>query len=434
VDEQVWTTRGGELVCRGGSDGKVVWKTRLPFVPGWVGCAGPRALAGGPGGLACLTREDGRLRWTFRAPVEGRFPASAEGDLRLRVVLEPRPAEPLSDFRLSGGRVFCLQGRRRLLALDGETGRVVWQCWAPGALCRLPAPRGRFASDYHVGADNLLVGAAGHVWALANSDGRLLGNTPADVEPWRRAPVVLRRDVCLVPDTDHVALLRADTGKVVWRYTLPGTTMRSGEPPLVVGRGAALLLVVPANIGYWLQRLDRRTGRPAWDRPRLLRLDRLDAGAWAIDSTAVYHACAGGLAARSLRDGRLLWEWPTAKATSWRVVRVGEALLAWPIRVEGAGLQFRWLGAALQWRGGPLPPLSVPVLCLDPKTGRLVQRLNFEPGPPRVQVRSGSAGLSVWPKIETARPAGWPGPAVHPFGAGLVVGLGDRLWGLFPPK
>jgi outer membrane protein assembly factor BamB len=436
VDGQVWTARrNGDLLCRSGSDGRVLWTARLPFAPAWVGCQGARVLAGGPDGLAGLCREDGRRLWTFPAPVEGSFPGHAGGALRLRVVREPRPAAPLTDFRLGGDRVFCLQGGRRLFALDGETGRVVWQRWAPGALCQLPAPRGRFAPAYHVGADRLVIAAAGHVWALDPAGGRLLHDTRTPAEPWRRAPVALaEQTVGVVPDADHVALLRADTGKVVWRYTLPGTTTRSGEPPLLVGQGEVLLVVVPANIGYWLQRLDRRTGRPLWDRPQLLGLEHLDAGAWASDAEAVYHAGAGTLAARSLADGRLLWERGVAKETDWRVVRAGGSLLAWPTRTGGLGLQFRWLGAAVQWRGGPLPPASVPVLCLDPKTGRLLQRLNFEAAQPRVQVRVGAARAALWPEVEAALPAGWPGPAVHPFGAGLVVAWGNRLWGLFPPN
>src|SRR3712207_6958167 len=58
----------------------------------------------------------------FRSPAHAR-PAFSPAD-RLRVLLDPAGPEPLSDFRLAGGRVFCLQGLRRLFALDAETGRV----------------------------------------------------------------------------------------------------------------------------------------------------------------------------------------------------------------------------------------------------------------------------------------------------------------------
>src|SRR5262249_24237308 len=136
------------------------------------------------------------------------------------------------------------------------------------------------------------------------------------------------------------------------------------------------------NIGWRVQRLDRATGKPAWDEPLLLNVGRLDVDGWAQDADAFYGVQDRGLFARSLKDGAGLWRPPVARPPGrWRTHRVGGALFAYPTEVRGARFQFRWLFEQLQWEGRlPLEEdsgVGFPVVCCDPKTGRLVQRLNF---------------------------------------------------------
>ena len=52
-----------------------------------------------------------------------------------------------------------------------------------------------------------------------------------------------------------------------------------------------------------------------------------------------------------------------------------------PHETKGRRFQFRWLAGALQWTEWLAPEekpgRDYPIVCCDPKTGRLVQRLNF---------------------------------------------------------
>jgi cellulose synthase operon protein C len=413
----LWTARAvpagqGELLRRSAEDGAVAWRCGLPFVPAWAATYDDRVLVGGPAGVACLRAEDGVRSWLFPAPA--------------------RAHEPLSDFRLAGGRVFCLQGLRRLFALDADTGSVLWARWAPGAPFRLPAPRGRFNPAYHAGADIVLAQAANHLWALDAPTGRLRHNSRTPASPWPRPPLALdEHTFCLVPDADTVLLFRTDTGRARWTHTPPGETTRSGEPPLVVGGPDALLVAVPLNVGLRLQRLDPATGRPLWKNPPLLPPGRLDPGAWAFDPETFYHADSGVLTARSLADGTVRWQSALAgEGDGWGVKRTPSAVVAYPARVAGARFQFRWLFGSVQYRGRPPRGGAMwAASWLAPKDGRLVQRLNLCPGLPRWGAEvDGPRGAGVFPTLGLL-PTGEPALEVFRAGGRLVFAGDRRVWG-----
>ncbi len=419
----VWTGRGRVFSARG-KEGEVRWTARLAFVPEWAAPHADLIVTAGAGGIAGLRQRDGLLLWSFRAPSLARYPATPAP---LRVALGPLPAEPLANFALVGGRCFCVQGERRLLALGATTGEVLWQRWAPGTAFRMPFPRGRFASPLFANDAALIVQASGRLWALDAGTGHFLRDAPTSLRPWPRPPLALgERAVCIVPDEHQIHCVDAKTGKSLWTYALRGATTRSGEPPLVVGRGDALLVVEPANVGYWLQRLDR-DGKPQWARPRLLALDRLREAEWAVDGSAIYHVQGAKVVARALIDGKVLWE-RLQKGGPWRLSRVGDYLLAWPERTAALRFQFRSGLGSLQWTAGPVARgRAIPVLCLDAKTGHLVQRLNFLPSPAngKGEARRDQRGAWAWlgPEAE-----GWPGPFVRLTSGGMVVAVGGRAW------
>jgi hypothetical protein len=317
-----------------------------------------------------------------------------------------------------------------------ETGGVLWSREAPGAGFALPYPEGRFSPGYLAGDGTVLVQTSGRRWLLDTATGRRVHDAATSRAPWPRPPLVLdERTACLVPDPRHLVLCDTSTGRDLWTYTLPGATMLSGEPPSVVGAGDTLLLVTPTNFGYELQRLDRATGRPAWDRPRLLSPEGVDTAQWALDREAVYLIDGGTVSARSLADGRLLWERRLAGGTlAWGLRRTGDYLIASPSRTPRARFRFRWLSGTVQWERD----LSLdghggfPVVCCDPKSGRVVQRLNFQAAPPRLSARfRGGDGITFLPEIDAATVlAPDPWPDVQLCGSGLVAAFGRRVWGL----
>src|SRR5262249_55402141 len=142
------------------------------------------------------------------------------------------------------------------------------------------------------------------------------------------------------------------------------------------------------------------------------------------DATTVYLAHGGRLTALSLEDGKRLWDRPLADAPArnWQTMRIGEYLLAYPIPRAGVPFPVPLTFGMLEC--GPLPleghtGAGFPVLICDPRTGNLVQRLNFPVDVPRVGVR--------W--VSAPRPAPMR-PAVAISSQGLVALLGRSAWGL----
>ena len=368
----------GRLNCRLSSTGGIQWTQRLPFAPCWAGCHADTILAAGAEGVICLQRERGQKLWHFPAPVTGRYPRAPCDEIR--VVLDPQPPEPLTDFRLAAGRLFFLQGQRRLIALNAETGAVLWDRWAPDGPLRLPFPQGCFSPYYHAGTQNVLIQMPGRRWLLDAATGRRIHESADSADLWQRPPQQLdERTVCVTPDYRNIVLLDAQTGQSLWTYRPGGVTTLSGELPSVLGQGNLLLCIQPANIGYFLQRIDRATGKAVWPRPQLLAAKMLDAGACAFDGDAVYILEDRSLTARSVVDGEVLWRRSLPNAGG-QVRRVGNYLAVYPQAVESeARLRFCSLLGTVQWDlGYLLPPEAVfSVSCYDPKTGQRVQRLQF---------------------------------------------------------
>ena len=298
------------LVLRAADTGKVRWRALLSFTPIWADRRGNVIVTAGDGGAAGLGLEDGQVVWEYAAP-----PASPTFPTEAGTVLPPGGhADPLGYFHLIGGRLYFVQGERRLFALDVESGRVLWTRWAPGARLRQPAPDGRFFHLVPVSADMVLAQTAGgHRWLLDAATGSLLHDDPTAAEPWPRPPVLAPDGgVCLTPDARTIVRLDLAFGREVWTYTLPGVTTRTGAAPRLAVGPDALLLAWATNIGWRLQRLDQATGKPTWADPPLVNAGALDVDGWAMDADAFYGVQDRVLFARSLKDGTVLWEQPLA--------------------------------------------------------------------------------------------------------------------------
>jgi outer membrane protein assembly factor BamB len=431
--------RGGELVARDGATGKERWACRLPFVPVWLGCYLDLVLAGGEEGVAGLRREDGQRVWDFPAPVLSRYLGGTDG---LRVLTEGESPGPLGGFQLAAGRLLLLQGGRRLLALEAETGKALWQSWAPGAVFQQPVPWGRFYSRYHAGAGTVLVQtASGRRWLVAADRGTLICDAPDSAEPWPEMPLALDGEtLCVVREARDVVLLEARTGRERWTHRAAGVGGLSGEPVHVLGAGSTLLVVTATNLGYEVQRLDLNTGQPCLRGPVRLNLHSFDRAAWALDAGAVYLARGQRLGAWSLGDGKPLWERSLDGVKEWRVARQGDMVLAYPARMPQVRFSFRWLFGSVQWTSGFPREVGArrffTVVCCDPKTGQLVQRLNFLGERDRL-----TAGVDPSPKITVLpRVEAWRGlapereAAMQVSGSLLVVARAGQAWGLTCPR
>lgn len=347
--------------------------------------------------------------------------------------------EPLTAFQSAAGRLFFLQGQRFLFALNAENGAVLWRQPAADAGFGLPYPRGHFSPCYHAGPETVLVQMPGRTWLLDASSGRKIHQDAAPVELWTQPPLELDpRTLCLAFDRGHVGLLDARTGRRLWTYALPGGTTPSGELAQVLGRDGLLLLAMPTNVGYFLQRLDRASGKPLWPHPRLLAMRALDVTRWTFDSEAVYLAEDQTLKAFSLADGRVLWEQALGEAGSWQVRRSGKYLLVYRVAsVPEATFRFRSPLGNVQWNWGPslVPEPVFSIQCREVKTGRLMQRLNFRiDSPARTSAqgkKEGQGGRSLV-LHSSALLASESGPVVRLDASGSFVAAGGEMWGLCP--
>jgi outer membrane protein assembly factor BamB len=376
--------RDAQLTCREAANGKPNWTQELPHAPSWLAQHANLVLIAGPRRIQALRAADGQELWHFQAEHWPNHVPCNDTDA---------DANALSAFRLTAGRLFCLQGGRRLLALDVETGAALWSHWAPGARIGPLGPGGQFYPRYHADADWVVAQTSGGQQLIFESHtGRLAHQLPTGLEPWSQTPVAVQeRRVCLVPNAHRVVMLDPASGYEVWTYALDRHASLSGEPPQVLANSQTVVVRVARNYGYELQCLDAVSGARRWPAPVYVGGTAFDLTRGVLGSTAVYFVQEGFLHARSLADGKPLWERPLTGVDHWQVVAARNYLLAYPLhstrrpRVIGQRPSFQ-------------------VVCCDPNDGQPVQCLNF-PAPTEragICVRDGK----------------------------LAVVLGDTVWGL----
>jgi hypothetical protein len=167
---------------------------------------------------------------------------------------------------------------------------------------------------------------------------------------------------------------------------------------------------VDRNFGPTLQRLDPLTGKALWPDERLLGTETVPAGGVAFDREAVYCASGGVLSAHALADGEELWRVRLpAGGRAWQVLPTRNALVVYPAAAGARDLLCRSCFASLTLAAAfPLHErmtVGVPVLCCDPQTGRLIERLNLPGAGPEVAVRVGfRAGEPLLPQLRLGEP------------------------------
>jgi outer membrane protein assembly factor BamB len=422
---ELFLVRGTALVCREASTGAERWSRPVAGSPSWAGRHAATVVAAGPDHVQAYALSDGTPLWRFPAPDAAAF-------------RDPR----LSAFQLAGGRLFCLQGECRLLTLDVESGRVLWQCWAPAARLGADVAGARFSPHYLAAADRLLIQSAGRSRLLDARTGAMVRDRLTEAILWPQPPQPLDGGgIAVIDGRRRVSALDLATGKVAWSHELPRWPSLSGEPPLLFSDRGSLLVSVPRNDGYWLQRLDPATGQALWEAEAPLGPDRIDPGSVVLDRGGVYYVSRNVVVGRALDGGRTLWTAGAAlpgPAGRWFLRRVGAALLAWPAEATRTKFHSRWLTASLEL-AVTIPPedrtgQGVPVLLLDPQDGTVLQRLNFVPPVPRAQGRfAADEELAAVPRLFTERAAA-DGPVAQLTRAGLVVGWDSKSWALRPQQ
>jgi hypothetical protein len=182
----------------------------------------------------------------------------------------------------------------------------------------------------------------------------------------------------LTTDARTVVLFDPVEGKELGRPSAGSATTLAGIAPLLVGNRDLLAVLYFRNHGSTLQCFDRR-GAARWEAEQFV--SREAAEDVAVDGAGVYAVCGGVLSAFALRDGKPLWQLPLpAEGAAWKLIPTRDGLLAYPSDLGFRRTSVQWLAGAL--RVGSVHPLRkrsdpiLPVLIVDPETGRIMQRVN----------------------------------------------------------
>jgi outer membrane protein assembly factor BamB len=354
----IFTCRGRELICREFLSQQPRWTRQLIAKPIWIAAYADAVLVAGSEGMNLLNLSDGKVLWELTAP-----PISS---------MWPEHDSGFNEFRIVGSVLILFQGQRRLLAVDLETGRLLWQRLAPGA--SLPMSAGRFLPQFLASKKGVLVQTSnGRLWILELQTGRLIIEGPTSRSPWPRIPFQVDDErVVLVPDSQNAMLLSLSTGKVLWKKTCsqPGITMAA---PQLLGHCQELYQLVD---GCRWARLDLAIGQVLGE--EFIANEPIDASRSALDSQCFYFAALNGLHAWSLTDGRLLWNRPLPLlSVPWQVVASGKYLFLFPSQPPYT-LRFGFFltpqpmsfPVEMQWN-----PWSL-IIC-DKRTGEMVQEMKF---------------------------------------------------------
>jgi outer membrane protein assembly factor BamB len=375
---------GSYLIGREICQNTPCWKRPLAGFPCWVSSHADMIVVGGRQSIHCFRFSDGRELWKFadpNLPAAARLGAGGEADYY-----------SFSQFHLSGGLLFFLQGNRRLLAIDVDSGRVLWTRSAPSALIRPAPPSGEFVRHFYADSNYVVIQTSGgRGLILESSTGREILPIQSDGELWQQPPLMVgERQLCLVAGSRRIASVDLSTGRELWKIQtpLPGTT---ALPPQLLANDKTLLNLVD---GWQLARLEPLSGEVLWECPA--GTEPLLAEHLALDSERLYYVSRNILYTRTLSDGRALWSLELPKqSVSWKIVVVGDYLLVFPSQ---APYQLRWgifLGSnpmsfplEIRWN-------SFPVLVCDKKSAKVIHRLDLSGRGPQLAVHCFAKGLAV---------------------------------------
>ncbi len=375
---------GGSLAAYRPGASEPLWKVAIPDGLSFTGAdaAAGLAVAAGPRGAAAFALADGRLAWEYVSP-----PSHSDW----------------SAARPGPGKLLAWVGRGQLLALDANTGDILW--------CRDGAGRPRVAEyplplapDYDPevawAGDSLIVRRSdGFREQLRAADGRLVRAEPSSVSTWPTPPAWLGPERLAV--ADGPGLVRAirpggpgGRAPASWEWAAPNPAGLLGSAPQLLRTPAGLVVVTERTYARELDLLTPDRGR--WAQAALLP----GAGQLAVaaNDEAVFAAAGPQLHALRRRDGRPAWRAPSPRwslAAGSRAVRVA-CLDPAPAEsapfAPGGLLGLRSPAEVVPWllaQCDACRRCTVTVAAFDPATGAEQSRLTLDAGGPGVVAELG---------------------------------------------
>lgn len=359
-------------------------------------------------------------QWVFRVPATERLP-DCPSPCRPRGRGEAECAH-LSSFVLAGPWLFARVGEHHLIALDLDARRVAWVLNSAGRAGFEPtrfAGAPRFGPHFAPHGKHLVAQLSdGRRWFVDLRTGRpvvlpALGERTARTW-WPHAPAPAPDGRLLLSDGPGLVRLVQLGGRVKWNFEVERDAGLTGEPAQARAWGDVVLVAVRRNHGVEIERVGAADGKAAWSRgPAFADADRIDLGAADTDADRAYIPAANKLLAVALDSGKGAWTatLPPAPGAGW-VVRAGKTgLLVYPaesLPAQPPGATFDRLARSFArepylWR---LPALAgtlydswaaraVPVLVLDPETGKELARFDLAARGPAVTAHVGPAATAI---------------------------------------
>lgn len=383
---------GRTLFAHDTDGGKELWRIKLgtPAVLKQVAFTSEMVLAVGNFAVIAADGKSGKIAWEFHVPVAD-------------------PTPPLSAFMFAGNRLVARLGDNSLIALDLGSGKVAWAKSAANdtsaeAYSTPTAPK----FGPHLGAVNGRVYAqrGDECWQLDAATGERLDVTATCVQEWTSPPVVSGGRAVLPNNRGELVSV---SGEQTGRFFTPngGEAGRSGSPPAARAFGQSVFVVVSKNVGDEVYHMtaDRRPT------PRLLPggVDLSNADA---DAERLYLLGGGKVFALSRETMKESWRTTLPElpdGTRWTVRAGRTTLVVCPteaVRVEPwdtlEGVRsaayhptpLRLLGTTLNALAAATR-FTLPVLILDPATGKVKQRIDVSVDGPAVAVTPRSDSLLV---------------------------------------
>jgi len=349
------------------STGLPRWSSELGASAVWVGYLSDKLIAATPRQILALEPGQGALQWRYDLSRSGKdlnrpdpFVNANPGEADLR---RDRTGETLSGFQLVKGRVFCLRGRRELIALDGDTGALDWS---------FSAPPGDINPNLWIGADRtvLQVDKPNQLLVLRTEDGQPITRAAlAENDMLERPPMPLDEDsVLLVADRRTVKRFDLKHGHTMWVYQESKDLPVNG-PPRLLGDPERLLVL---HDGRLLIRLDPATGSKRWssllgsedlsERPGSMVYD--EKSFYCVNIENIFGGMRQALRALSLEDGSRVWSCHLTgpQDAVWSIALTQRCVIAYPHMARPADQ-------------GDIE--NMPVILRLRDTGALVQRFVF---------------------------------------------------------
>ena len=254
---------------------------------------------------------------------------------------------------VEAGKIYAAEPKGGVVALDTQTGKVLWRRDIGEAL----------AAGVGVGgATVVVVTREGEVVGLGATDGLVLWRKKVGSEVLAR-PVISGDKVLLRSTDGQVIGLSLSSGKIVWR-------VRRAVPALSVrGLSAPLILEDVAVVGFASGRLsgiDPETGRELWNVPisrpsgsnEIDRLVDIDTDPYRIGDLLFVAAYQSQITALSLQTKRIQWQ--AALSTVRSIGSSGQLLLVTTDDGSVAGVtagigKVEWIQDKIRGRGVTAP-------------------------------------------------------------------------------